>query len=165
MLKELVFTNSADSILYMESFNQDLAFTQLKQLYITRGFTLDNSTFEKNMGLLRPDGRYNQLADLLSDINSCSIKVVRFDGRDKTDLVLRNECGYKCMFIAMEQALSYVNSFNETRVELNGASVRNEVRLFDEKCLREAWNNACLHTKWSAMIPPLSIFSATNITK
>lgn len=160
LLKELVFTNSAESILNMMSFNQDLTFSQLKQLYITHGFTIDNNTFAKNTGLLCAEGKYNQLADILSDNNNCSIKVVRFKGTDKTEMILRNEYGYKCMLIAMEQALDYVNSLNETRVELSGSAVRKEVSLFDRQCLREAWSNACLHTKWSAMIPPvIYIFS------
>ena len=155
LLKELVFTNSPESILDMESFNQDLIFSQLKQLYITHGFTIDSQTFPKNTGLLCTDGKHNLLADILSDNNNCSIKVVRFKGNDKTEIVLRNEYGYKCMLIAMEQALDYVNSLNETRIELSGSAVRKEIRLFDEQCLREAWSNACLHTKWSAMIPPV----------
>lgn len=98
--------------------------------------------------------KFNELADILSDNNNCSIKVVRFAGNDKSELVIRNEYGYKCMIMAMNQALDYVNSLNETRVELDGKIARKEVRLFDEKCLREAWVNACLHCKWAKMVPP-----------
>lgn len=153
-LKELLFTNSIELITNIEAFNQELTFNQLKQLYIARGLTFDNSTFEKNTGLLCRNGKFNELADILSDNNNCSIKVVRFAGNDKSELVIRNEYGYKCMIMAMNQALDYVNSLNETRVELDGKIARKEVRLFDEKCLREAWVNACLHCKWAKMVPP-----------
>ena len=116
--------------------------------------TVDNKTFEKNTGLLCKNKKYNELAALLADNNDCSIKVVRFAGRDKTEIVLRNEYGYKCLILAMQLALDYVNSLNETSVEVGGNISRKEIKLFDEKCLREAWVNACLHSKWVKKIPP-----------
>ena len=155
LLKELVFTNSEELILKLPSINQDMSFNQLKQLYISNGYTIDNKTFAKNSGLLTSDGQYNQLAEILSDNNNCSIKVVRFNGNDKSDPIMRNEYGYKCMLLAMQQAFEYVCSLNETRIELGNNAARSEVSLFDESCLREAWNNACLHTKWARMIPPV----------
>ena len=127
----------------------------MKQLYILRGYTIDDDTFEKNTGLLCRNGKYNQLADLLSDNNDYSIKVVKFKGKDKSEMVSRNEYGYRCLLIAMQQALDYTNSLNETKVELNGEAVRKEVKLFDDKCLREAWSNAVLHTMWSKMVSPV----------
>ena len=154
-LREMVFTNSAETITNLEAFNQELSFTELKQMYVLHGYSIDDKTFEKNTGLLCKNGKYNQLADILSDNNNCSIKVVRFAGKDKSEMVVRNEYGYRCLLMAMQQALEYVNSLNETRVELDGSLSRKEMQLFDEKCLREAWSNACLHTKWSMMIPPV----------
>lgn len=153
-LRNLFFSNSVELITNVEAFNQELTFNQLKQLYVAKGLTFANTTFEKNAGLLCKNGKYNELADILSDNNNCSIKVVRFAGNDKSEMLLRNEYGYKCMIMAMNQALEYVNSLNETRVVLSGKLTREETRLFDEKCLREAWVNACLHSKWVKMVPP-----------
>ena len=154
-LRELIFTNSSEMIINMESFNQDMTFHQLQQLYLTKGFTIDPKTFAKNTGLLCRNEKYNQLAELLSDNNDISIKVVRFSGKDKSSPAIRNEYGYKCLLLAMQQALDYANTFNEARITLNENSIRKETRLFDGNSLREAWNNACLHTKWSLMIPPV----------
>lgn len=70
-------------------------------------------------------------------------------------MVVRNEFGYKCLILALHQALDYVLSINETRVHLNGNASREEVHLFDENSLREAWSNACLHTRWDKMVPPI----------
>lgn len=160
LLRELVLLNSSEQILEMESFNQDLTFNQLQQLYILKGYTIDKKTFAKNTGLLCKNGKYNQLAEILSDSNNCSIKVVRFQGNDKSAPAVRNEYGYKCLLIAMQQALDYTNSLNETRIELSQNSTRKQVKLFDGNSLREAWNNACLHTRWSQMIPPvINIFN------
>lgn len=153
-LKQLMFSNSVEFATEIEAFNQELTFTQLKQLYIMHGLTVSDATFEKNLGLLTRNGQYNLLANILADDNDCSIKVVRFAGIDKSEMVARNEYGYKCLILAMKSALEYVLSFNETRVQLNGASEREEIHLFDESSLREAWNNACLHTRWDKMVPP-----------
>ncbi len=159
-LGDLFFTNSNLSCEKIESLNQDLTFNGLKSLYISRGFSIDNKTFAKNMGLLTSNGKYNYIAEILADNNNCSIKVVRFKGEDKTEMISRNEFGYKCMLIAMKQAYDYTSSFNETRVDLNSGLERKELKLFDEKCLDEAWLNACLHNRWARNVPPaIYIFS------
>lgn len=154
LLRELVFSNSSEQITIIPSFNQELTFSQLKQLYILNGLTIDNDTFEKNTGLLCENGKYNILADILSDNNDISIKVVRFKGKDKSEMIVRNEYGYKCLLLSMQKALDYVETFNETKVELSGKLNREECQRFSPECLREAWVNACLHTKWSKLIPP-----------
>ena len=153
-LKDLLMRNSFELITSMESFEQQLRFTQLKQLYTSNGLTINEDTFAKNTGLLTADGKYNVLAEILSDFNDCSIKVVRFAGKDKQNMILRNEYGYKCMLLAMQQAYQYVESLNETRVVLGNGLERRETRLFDAACFKEAWTNACLHNRWAKMIPP-----------
>ena len=155
ILKELIYSSNGELMVNIESMNQDLTFRDLKQLYILKGFTINDDTFIRNLGLLCKNGKYNLLAEILADNNDLSIKVVRFKGIDKTELLFRNEYGYKCLFIALEQALNYVYSLNETRVDLDNKIARVETHLFDNNCLREAWINACLHTKWSKMIPPV----------
>ncbi len=157
-LKDMVFTNSIETITNIESFNQDLTFKQIMALYAVRGLTIDNATFYKNMGFLCKNGKFNVLADILSDSNDLSIKVIRFDGIDKSKILFRNEYGYKCLLVAMEQALNYAYSLNQTKVQVDESFTRKEIKLFDEMCLREAWSNACLHTKWSKMVPPAIYF-------
>ena len=105
--------------------------------------------------MLTNNGEFNVLANILSDNSDASIKVCRFNGLDKHDLVERNEFGYKCLLLAMNQAQEYVLSFNETQVKLNTNGKRQEIKLFDEESFKEAWKNACLHNKWSKFIPPV----------
>ena len=154
IMRDLLFTNSLELMVEIESFNQELTFNQLKQLYILKDYSVDQKNFEKNIGLINRKNKYNLLASILSDNNDCSIKVVRFNGVDKSEMILRNEYGYKCLIIALKNALEYVLSLNETRVELSENAERKEVNLFNAKCLREAWSNACLHTRWEKMVPP-----------
>ena len=154
IMKELMFSNSFESMIEIESFDQELSFNQLKQLYIMKKLSVNDSTFEKNAGLLTKNKKYNLLGYILSDRNDVSIKVVRFAGIDKSEMVSRNEYGYRCLVLALKAALDYALSFNETRVILSGEAERKEIHLFDENSLREAWTNACLHTRWDKMIPP-----------
>ena len=106
------------------------------------------------MGLLTKKGTYNYLAEILADNNNCSIKAVRFKGKDKQELISRNEFGYKCLLISMKAAYDYVASLNEVRVDLNSGLERKEYPLFDIKVFDEAWTNACLHNKWIKNVPP-----------
>jgi len=160
LLGELFFSNPAVLADNVEASSQNLTFHDLKRLYISRGMTIDDATFAKNMGLLTKKGSYNYIAEILSDNNNCSIKVVRFKGKDKLEMVSRNEYGYKCLLVAMKQAFDFVSALDEVRVNLHGGMTRTETRLFDLDCLDEAWTNACLHNRWIKNIPPvIYIFS------
>ena len=154
IISELVFSNSLLQIENVESINQSLTFNQLKGLFISHNLTIDEKTFCSNMGLLTKKGTYNYLAEILADNNNCSIKVVRFKGKDKQEMISRNEFGYKCLLISMKAAYDYVASLNEVRVDLNSGLERKEYPLFDIKVFDEAWTNACLHNKWIKNVPP-----------
>ena len=99
----------------------------------------------------------------MADANDCSIKVVRFQGRDKQEMVARNEYGYKCLLVAMRQAFDYVAALDEVRVNLHGGMERTETRLFDLECFDEAWTNACLHNRWITNVPPVVYIFADRI--
>lgn len=151
-LRRLMLSVS-DSIVNIEANNQELSFEQLKTLYAGNNLTLRENTFKQNLNLLTREGTYNLMAGILADVNSYSIKVAVFRGTDKTDLIKRNEYGYKCMLVAVKQVLDYMEALNDTVVDLGG-SLRRESRLFDFPCFREAWLNACLHNRWSRQTPP-----------
>lgn len=151
-LRNLMLSVS-DSIVNIEANNQELSFEQLKMLYVGNNLTLRENTFEQNLNLLTRDGTYNLMAAILADSNSYSIKVAVFRGTDKTDLIKRNEYGYKCILVAVKQVLDYIEALNDTIVDVGG-SLRKESKLFDFPCFREAWLNACLHNRWSRQTPP-----------
>lgn len=159
-LKRLMFKAAElDPIVRMESSNNLLTFGQLKTLFAVKGLTINSNEFEKNLGLVLSDGKYNYMAELLADKNDISIKTVTFRGKDKYEIVKRNEYGYKCLLTAMDQVLSYIESINETSVHI-GSHAREENSLFDMASFREAWINACLHTRWEKKNPPaVYIFS------
>ena len=161
MLKSLMMSSS-DSIVSVESNNQELTFNQLKLMYANSGLTLNEETYKNNLNLYTQSGKYNLMANILADVNSFSIKVAKFKGKDKTELITRNEYGYKCLLVAMKQVLDYAEAINETSVVMTGGQ-RIEKKLFDADCFREAWLNACLHNQWIKKTPPAVYFFEDRI--
>ena len=56
--------SASDSIVNIESNNQELTFNQLKTLYIGNNLTLRENTFKQNLNLLTRDGTYNLMAGI-----------------------------------------------------------------------------------------------------
>lgn len=67
-------------------------------MYANSGLTLNEETYKSNLNLYTQSGKYNLMANILADVNSFSIKVAKFKGKDKTELITRNEYGYKCTY-------------------------------------------------------------------
>ena len=150
---------NCDIIVSQSASNQKLSFAQLKTLFATKGLTINENSFEQNLGFYNKNNQYNLMAELLADKNDISIKVVTFKGTDKSEIIKRNEYGFKCLALSMDQVLNYMEAINDTKVVL-GSHQREEEKLFDFPAFKEAWQNACLHTKWSQMNPPaVYIFS------
>ena len=108
-LKELMDRQTSSDILTLiPAPVQTLTFNKLKIAFVTAGLTVDQTTFEDNTGLKNSDGKYNLMAFLLADENDISIKVATFAGKDKTDLVKRNEYGGTCLVTAIDKVIDYV---------------------------------------------------------
>ena len=161
LLREMMFSGNS-ALVSIESHNQNLTFTQLRLLYAEKGLTLHDETFKDNLNLLTQSGKYNLMANILADNNSFSIKVAKFKGTDKTELITRNEYGYKCLLVAIKQVLDYAEAINETTVKIDGG-LRKETKLFDKDAFREAWLNACLHNRWTKQTPPAVYFFSDRI--
>lgn len=153
-IKSLInFDGEPDRTYMVEADNQNLSFKVLKGLYITHGLNSNTENFEKNIGLYTRNGKYNVLAELLADENRTSIKVVTFKGTDKSVMLKRNEYGGKCLITSVNNVLEYMESINETKVKLGGFE-REEEKLFDFNCFKEAWLNAVVHNRWVNGAPP-----------
>lgn len=154
MLKALINREGEpDFTTQKEAENQDLTFKMLKGLYLSNDIKINNDKFEENLGLLTNNKKYNLMAELLADKNDLSIKVVTFAGIDKTVMLKRTEYGGKCLLLSVNNVLEYMESINETKVKVGGIK-REEEKYFDFSSFKEAWLNACVHTKWSEEIPP-----------
>lgn len=136
------------SIADIPSKKKNLTFKILKNYLLSSGNHFSEETFLDNYHLLTKDGEFNYLAEILSDQNDIVINVATFSSSDKTKYLKRDEFGGKCLLLAMEQAKSYVNSINQTYVDIS-STPRKETKMFDPEAFEQAWINACVHNRWS----------------
>ena len=145
-----ILTFGESTVLTVESSRQDLSFKQLFGYYGSKGLLLNNDTFEINLSLRNKDGKYNLLAQLLSDNSMMPIRVAIFTGKTKaTKLYAVREFGYQCLLYSLDDVLRYMDVINVFQADESDRIVeRKEVRLFDKDAFREAVVNAFLHNKW-----------------
>lgn len=129
---------------------QDLSFGQLLMYYAAKGVKLNPETFEVNLGLRMSDGRYNMLAQLLSDDSGMPLRVAIFSGRDKaSDLYSVREFGHQCLLYSLDEVLRYGDVLNIMQADEHDRVVeRKDVPLFDEEAFREATVNSFVHNAW-----------------
>jgi len=162
-LKKMFAASGFDFILENKSNRQDLHFTQLVSLLTSKGLHVSSQpAFIRNEKLVNGNGEFNQMAELVSDESDVSIKVVRFSGKDKTGISQRKEFGEKCLILAMQLAMDYVEIINETKVDMSKPQ-RVDIPLFDFQAFKEAWINACLHNDWHDLTPPAIYIFADRI--
>lgn len=147
MIDEMYARRVKNSLKEIESPRQDLTFRQLKIYYEENGMKL-NDNFAKNLNLLTNEGKYNYNAYLLADENTVSIKVVKYLGTDKMDLVKNQEYGYRCIITATQRILDRLDAENTTyaKIEYFG---RKEQEMIDSSALKEAVINAIVHNDYS----------------
>lgn len=128
----------------------ELSFEQLFLYYETKGIRLRENTFKKNLELLTADGRYNMLAQLLSDDPHIDIQFALFNGKTKgsTMYAVRN-FGHMCLLLSLDKVLDYGDTLNVPQADERNRKVeRKEVMLFDQDAFREAVINAFVHNSW-----------------
>ena len=157
--------HKSDSIETIVSQYQDLTFNSLIKYYSTKGVTLKEDTFKENLGLLTNDGKYNLLAQLLSDNSHINIRVAIFAGRTKSDpLFSVKEFGMMNLLFSLDKILDYGDTFNIPQAdERHRIVTRKEVRLFDAESYREAIINAFVHNNWKEQNAPMFTFYSDRI--
>jgi predicted HTH transcriptional regulator len=161
MIDDLYSKRIRNSLGKLLSPRQDLTFKQLKIYYEENGFEL-NEKFLSNLELLNDDNKLNYAAYLLADENGISIKVAKYSGFDKVDLIENAEFGYCSLIKSTESILNKLEIENSTKTKIT-STVRKEVRLIDPTALREAVINAIIHNDYSNGIPPVFEIFADRI--
>ncbi|MCL2435926.1 MAG: putative DNA binding domain-containing protein, partial [Lentimicrobiaceae bacterium] len=152
MIESLFAKRTRNSIGKIKSPNQNLTFEQLKIYYEGANKTL-NQQFASNLELLTEEGKYNYVAYLLADVNGMSVKVAKYDGLDRVDLMENNEYGYCSLIKATKQVLDKIEVENKTLAKITPKE-REEKRLWDQVALREAVINMTVHNDYTSEVPP-----------
>ncbi len=153
MIDDLYARRTHNSLRKITSPRQNLTFEQLQIYYQAKGHTL-NDKFAENLDLLTEDGKYNYVAYLLADSNGVSIKVAKYAGTDKVDLIENEEYGYCSLIKATKSVLDRLNVENRTLTKITSKE-RIEKRLVNALALREAVINAVVHNDYSLEVPPI----------
>ena len=158
MIEELFSRRTRNSIGKIKAPRQDLSFEQLKIYYNEAGLELTKQ-FASNLELLTEAGEYNYAAYLLADKNGNSIKVAKYAGTDRVNLIESNEYGYCSLIKATKQVLDKLDLENRTATQITSKE-RIDTRLWNAVALREAVINGIIHNDYSNEIPPkFEIFS------
>ena len=110
--------------------------------------------FANSLELLTPEGKFNYVAYLLADENGVSIKVAKYAGTDKVDLIENEEYGYCSLIKATHQVLEKLKIENVTRAKVTNTK-RVEKNLIAPIPMREAVINAIVHSDFTREIPPV----------
>ncbi|RKY05993.1 MAG: transcriptional regulator, partial [Planctomycetota bacterium] len=152
IIDDLFARRTRNSIGKIKSPRQDLKFEQLRIYYDSLGKTL-NDQFAANLELLTETGDYNYAAYLLADYNGNSIKVAKYAGTDRVELIESNEYGCCSLVKAAKQVLDKLELENKTLTRITPRE-RIDQRPYDAVALREAVVNAVVHNDYSSEIPP-----------
>ena len=158
MIEKAFARRTRTSLSVIKSPRQDLRFEQLQIYYQTHGKKL-NDQFASSLNFLTEEGKYNLNAFLFADNNDITIKVAKFAGTDKTQLIENEEFGFCSIIKACKDVLDKLNVENRTLARVT-YPFRQEKRLVEADSLREAVINAFVHNDYSdLMSPTFYIFS------
>ena len=144
------------TMLNTESRYSDLTFDQLFLYYDMKGIKLREDTFKKNLELLTPSGKYNLLAQLLSDNSHIPIRFALFNGKDKNSIMYAvREFGNMCLLVSLDKVIDYGDTLNVPQADERNRKVeRKEVMLFNQRAFKEAVINAFQHNLWVSGAAP-----------
>lgn len=152
MIKE----TSGDSYETARSINQQLTFEKASIFFKKRNVEFGNAQM-RTLHLIGDDDTYTNLAFLLSEQCSHTIKLAVFEGSKKTVFKDRQELSGS-LLEQLEEAFSYIDRYNRTRAEFIGLE-RVDMRDYPVEAVREALLNAIVHRDYSFSGPTLiSIF-------
>ena len=158
MIENLFAHRVRNSLRNIPSPRQKLTFRQLHIYYDSKGLVLNNA-FEQTLDLLTDDGRYNYVAFLLADENNVSIKVAKYSGTERFDLISNNEYGYCSLLKATDLVLDKLNTENYIFTRKT-EKFRVDTPMWDKLAVREAVINAIVHNDYTNEVAPkFEIFS------
>lgn len=142
MIKE----TSGDSYEAARSINQQLTFDKASAFFKKRKVEFGKAQM-RTLHLIGEDDTYTNLAFLLSDQCTHTLKLAVFEGSKKTVFKDRRELSGS-LLEQLEEAFAYIDNFNRTRAEFSGLD-RVDMRDYPPEAVREALLNAIVHRDYS----------------
>jgi predicted HTH transcriptional regulator len=152
MIERLFANRTRNSIGKIKAHRQSLSFEQLRIYYEEKRKPLGRQ-FKTNLELTTENGALNYAAYLLADENGMSIKVAKYQGKNRVHLIESNEHGYCSLIKAAKAVLDKLELENKTASTITSKE-RIDVRLWNPVALREAVINAIVHNDYSREAPP-----------
>ena len=141
-IRQLIRDNDSEKFIESLSIEQKLTFDCAEKIFDEKSVPF-GETQRQSLGLIRADGRYSNLALLLSDQCPYSIKAAIFGGVTKETFKDRKEFSGS-VFKQIDELLAYLNVFNKTASTFEG-EYRVDRPDYPEIVLREAVINAVIH--------------------
>ncbi len=146
-----------DYILKAHSHYAPLSFDMLKILLISKGFHINETAFNSNFSLLMDNGKYNLMAELLSDKNMTPLIFVKFRGLTKASISQRSDYGDQSILLGIQRLKDRLIAEN---ICITDTTVRPRIDeyLYDIDCVNEALVNAIVHNDWTISEPLVSFY-------
>ena len=141
-IRQMIKDNSAGQFISDLSIEQNLTFEYADQIFSGKEIKFGQQQ-KQSLGLIHPDGRYTNLALLLSDQCPYTTKAAIFEGKNKELFKDRKEFTGS-IFKQIDDSLAYLNVFNRVRGTFEGA-YRIDYTDYPNFSLREAYINALIH--------------------
>jgi len=141
-IRQMIKDNGAGQFIAELSIEQDLSFEYADGVFSNRDVKFGLQQ-KQSLGLVRPDGRYTNLALILSDQCPYTTKAAIFEGTNKEKFKDRKEFAGS-VFKQIDDVLAYLHVYNRVVGTFEGA-YRIDHADYPDVTLREAYINALIH--------------------
>ncbi|MCL2671072.1 MAG: putative DNA binding domain-containing protein [Clostridiales bacterium] len=141
-IRQMIRDNGSGKYITELSIEQNLSFLYADKVFAEKDVKFGYSQ-KQSLGLIHPDGRFTNLALLLSDQCPHTTKAAIFEGTNKENFKDRKEFSGS-LFRQIDEMLSYLHIFNRIHGSVQGV-YRVDRPDYPEISLKEAYLNALIH--------------------
>ena len=145
-IRRMIKETDGDHFEDMRSLEQNLTFESARAEFLQCKVPFDAAKMQ-TLGMVSADGIYSNVAMLLSDQCSSTIKAATFAGTDKGQFRDRREFSGS-LFRQLEEMYAYLDLRNRTKSIIKGL-YRTDIRDYPEEALREALLNSLVHRDYA----------------
>ncbi len=142
----MIRETAGDSYEEARSLIQELTFNEANIVFENKQIPFGDAQ-KRSLGLIGEDGTYTNLALLLSDQCTHTVKIAVFEGEQKTVFKDRREFSGS-LLKQLNDAYQFIDQFNHTHAHTEGL-YRVDKRAYPTEAIREALLNAIVHREYS----------------